>query len=342
MKRMAGPPTFVRLLLRGVRLALLTGLALLTIFGDLLWRQLPMANPNRWDRDDNWRPDPMDDPTEADLAETHPLVWEEVWAEELAPDPEPTFVPQPIASSGSMKEDTLIFGEPIFEAEPSRSQPEEPIFDPLPGAPDFSEPLAGPPPPNRPLDAKGVQWFEEEPSPFARGGGVMARMGSTAPFWIAGGIMAVLVIAALWALAGRTPEETLPANVLTPIAEGVAGSVQPPDDPAADDAFGLAGASEVSREPVAEPVVIRTLVPGQRVVVGNTNGQGIRLRSAPGTASLTLAIYNDGSVFTVLNPGGDHNVYPVNADGYQWYRIQIADSPGENLTGWAAADFLIP
>jgi hypothetical protein len=77
------------------------------------------------------------------------------------------------------------------------------------------------------------------------------------------------------------------------------------------------------------------------VVVGNTDGAGIRLRNEPGLNGLTLAIYEDGDVFTVLNPDGDYTEYPVEADGYRWYRIQIVGNPDENLTGWAVGDFLV-
>ncbi|MEZ4832904.1 MAG: hypothetical protein R2873_13085 [Caldilineaceae bacterium] len=125
-------------------------------------------------------------------------------------------------------------------------------------------------------------------------------------------------------------EDVADVEEVTPAAAGELGSVTFPESQT------ITVTAEV--EPAATPMPI--FEAGQRVIVANTEGQGIRLRNQPNRGALTLEIIEEGAAFTVLNPDGDYTEYPVEADGYRWYRIQIADSPGENLTGWAAADFL--
>lgn len=159
------------------------------------------------------------------------------------------------------------------------------------------------------------------------------RLGRTGPFWyIAAGAL-VIMVALMWFFWPGGDEDTLADTELATPLPGIAGSTTLPLE------------VEIV-EPTVEVLPTATPVPvisvNQRVVVGNTAGQGIRLRSEPGTNGQTLAIYNDGDPFVVLEPDGSDVPYPVEADGYRWYRIQVVDNPNENLTGWAAGDFLIP
>jgi hypothetical protein len=183
-----------------------------------------------------------------------------------------------------------------------------------------------------PVEPEGdYRWNEVDSHPVEPHRG--RRLGRTSPFWLMGAGLALVVVLAIWLLFFRGNDGG--DRQLAP-APGLAGSAALPEaevdgDPAVDD--------------TAEPLPTATAVPlftaGQSVIVANTAGAGIRLRNQPGTAGLTLAIYPEGESFTVLNPDGEYSSYPVEADGYRWYRIQIANGSDENLTGWAAGDFLV-
>lgn len=76
---------------------------------------------------------------------------------------------------------------------------------------------------------------------------------------------------------------------------------------------------------------------GGNVVVDNTDGEGIRLRNGPGLESNTLAIIDDGTPFIVLGTDGEQENYPVEADGFLWYRVRATTD--EEQEGWAASAF---
>lgn len=236
--------------------------------------------------------------------------------------------------------------EPVFAAEPLQS--DEPYFPPAAPAP-VDEPVFAPGQAEMqepvfeavPAQAHGVALPKDAPHSqvgwdFAPGHDaplpVARRLGRSLPNWAIGAVLGLLVLVALWfALADDDAQENADA---TQPAAGVVGSLQ----------LGEAAAPEPPAEatplpPTATPE--SRLAEGMRVVVANTNGQGIRLRSAPGTAALTLGIYNDGAPFQILSPGGDYPAYPVEADGYLWYRIRVVDDPADQLVGWAAGDFLV-
>lgn len=166
-----------------------------------------------------------------------------------------------------------------------------------------------------------------DPSQPGRG----RRLGRTGPFWLMGaGALIVILLIVLLFLLQNNDNGVADVETVTPAAAGELGSVTFPQTQSIT--------VTVELTPTAPPPV--TFDAGQRVVVTNTAGQGIRLRNQPGTGALTLEIIQEGAVFTILNPDGDFAQYPVEADGYRWYRIQVADTPESNLTGWAAADFL--
>ena len=84
------------------------------------------------------------------------------------------------------------------------------------------------------------------------------------------------------------------------------------------------------------PTVAPTTVPGglalgSYVQIKGTDGQGLRIRSAPGLNSNQLFLGYDAEVF-IIKDG------PRQADGYAWY--QLVAPYDTTRTGWAASDFL--
>jgi hypothetical protein len=78
------------------------------------------------------------------------------------------------------------------------------------------------------------------------------------------------------------------------------------------------------------PVAGGPIAVGQFVVVGGTDGYGIRLRYSPGTDSATIRIVMDGETFKVMSG--------PEVSGTNWWRVQ--DASGN--VGWASEEFLKP
>ena len=75
---------------------------------------------------------------------------------------------------------------------------------------------------------------------------------------------------------------------------------------------------------------------GDRVVIGGTSSQGVRIRAGAGTDFLTQGIYYDGDAFFILPNSDPQASYPVESDGYLWWRLRAADG----LIGWTVEEFL--
>lgn len=106
--------------------------------------------------------------------------------------------------------------------------------------------------------------------------------------------------------------------------------------------------------PTAQPTVTPVVIPtptagatatpqpqftvGERVAISNTGSQGVRVRAGAGLTFLTQGIYYDGDPFFIM-PGSDPgSPYPVESDGYTWWRLRAADG----LIGWTVQEFLEP
>lgn len=76
---------------------------------------------------------------------------------------------------------------------------------------------------------------------------------------------------------------------------------------------------------------------GDRVAIGNTGSQGVRVRAGAGLGFLTQGIYYDGDTFIVMPNSDPQGPYPVEVDGYLWWRLRAADG----LIGWTAESFLV-
>ncbi len=237
--------------------------------------------------------------------------------------------------------------EPRFDPAPEPPKP-----DPLPPEPRFDPERTPPPPPGRPeppgpdtrppVPEQEKRPPQEEEPWYGRDRMVPGfdssrarrarRLGRTVPFWwlIGALVLGIVVVASLFFRADSTPSQEPPALEASPETTGPQEALAPATTPT------------VEAQPTPVPTSPPVFGVGQQVVVANTDGEGIRLRSAPGLGSLTLEIYEEGRVFQILEPGPEYPVYPVEADGYRWYRVQVTDDPEDQLSGWVAGEFLAP
>ncbi|MFZ2358402.1 MAG: SH3 domain-containing protein [Anaerolineae bacterium] len=160
--------------------------------------------------------------------------------------------------------------------------------------------------------------------------------------------------------AGQRPRRGLPCGTLLLllvgllILAGVAFLLVGPPLPAAQEATPTPTPTATVTLPTAQPTVTPVVIPtptapgtptpqaefsiGERVVIASTGPSGVRLRAGAGLDFLTQGIYNDGDPFFVM-PGSDPDMaYPVESDGYTWWRVRAADG----LIGWTAQQFLRP
>lgn len=80
-----------------------------------------------------------------------------------------------------------------------------------------------------------------------------------------------------------------------------------------------------------EPTTPPVLKAGQQVAAIAT--PGVRLYADAHLSAPIMDVYATGALFTVMEPSGDYNGYPVENDNRQWYRLRSADG----LVGWADA-----
>lgn len=95
---------------------------------------------------------------------------------------------------------------------------------------------------------------------------------------------------------------------------------------------------DVTPIPTTDPnLVTPTLAPdtigvGAYVQISGTEGEGLRIRSAPGLTGDTVFFGGESEVFVVRDG-------PQTADGYTWWYLVAPYD--ETRAGWAAADFLV-
>jgi hypothetical protein len=115
---------------------------------------------------------------------------------------------------------------------------------------------------------------------------------------------------------------------------GGAAGVTPETESVVDAEGATAVDSVPSVEATAEEVRL-VLVPGQ-VVTGREGS--VRLYADATTSAPFLDSYGRATTFTVLEPSGEYDQYPVQQDERTWVRVRAADG----LVGWAATDTLAP
>jgi hypothetical protein len=91
-------------------------------------------------------------------------------------------------------------------------------------------------------------------------------------------------------------------------------------------------ATSIPADPNATPTLApNTMGIGGYVQINGTDGEGLRIRSAPGLTSDTVFFGGESEVFVVRDG-------PKTADNYTWWYLVAPYD--ETRAGWAAADFL--
>jgi hypothetical protein len=165
--------------------------------------------------------------------------------------------------------------------------------------------------------------------------------------WVAVPVLVVVVVAGLWwaifseADPGKVVEDTsVPRIVPTqPTQAPTEGAALPEETPTATPILlpppatftptpsvvtTPTGPAEVAEEEPSGDLAI-----GDAVVVANTGGVGLNIRTGPGTSFARIKTLPEGAVTEVV--GG-----PREADNYTWY--QIRDETG--TIGWGASRFM--
>lgn len=154
---------------------------------------------------------------------------------------------------------------------------------------------------------------------------------STSPFWLIGAILVLFTILMIWLIVrGDASPSTGPEVETTPIAGG--GEI-PTSAP-----------TSIPNPPTENPNPTPTqFYVGQQVVLdagdaGTNNGAVplFRLYAAPSLRSATYDVYRSGEQFTILEPSGDSDSYPVENENISWVRVRYADG----LVGWMDSRYL--
>lgn len=87
----------------------------------------------------------------------------------------------------------------------------------------------------------------------------------------------------------------------------------------------------------AEPGIETAFEIGNRVVITGTGDRGLRLRAGAGLDFVTLEVFQDGDVFYIMPGLEEDEDYPVESEGYVWWRLRSPD----DLVGWTVEEFLL-
>lgn len=161
------------------------------------------------------------------------------------------------------------------------------------------------------------------------------KLGRTGPVWVLGGIALVLIAGLVWLGISRLTgsEESSAVAPSEPSVQQVAAEEPTPAPP--------------TNTPGPAPTPTPILLPvNANVVVGDTEGQGVKVRAEPGLDGELVDIIPEGTTVVVLaaDPDSQHAEYPVPADGYLWYRMRVTgmeDTSENPLIGWSASEFFV-
>lgn len=146
------------------------------------------------------------------------------------------------------------------------------------------------------------------------------------------GALAVLILLiAIWGLTLRalmTPKtaQVDPTAVMNVIPAPTATVPAPPTAVTTPTAT-----TEPSKVMLSTPAPNAQIKTGDYVLIANTGGDGLRIRSGPGTQNPALFLGMDAEVFHVTDG-------PTEVDGLTWFYLSAPYD--ENRRGWAASNYL--
>ncbi|MYC95037.1 MAG: hypothetical protein F4X14_08690 [Caldilineaceae bacterium SB0661_bin_32] len=190
--------------------------------------------------------------------------------------------------------------------------------------------------PEEPLPETEYNFFDETPAAeVAAVPPPTRKLGRTGPVWVLGGTALVLIAAVVWLGVSRLTgaEESSTEAPSEPAVQQVVAEEPTPAPP--------------TNTPGPAPTPTPMLLPvNANVIVGETDGQGVKLRAQPGLAGTLVEIIAEGTAMVVLeaDPDAQHAEYPVPSDGYLWYRMRVTgmvDGEGNPLVGWSASEFFV-
>ena len=185
-----------------------------------------------------------------------------------------------------------------------------------------------------PLPEKEYTPFDETPAAeVAMGPPARRRLGRTGPVWVIGGFVLVVIAGLIWLAVSRLtgPSDVGTQTQADPDVQQV-GAATPTQEPAT---------ATPGPQPSPTPAMLTV---GANVTVGDTGGQGVLLRAGPGRSGVFVAVIEEGTSLVVMEGEPGDASYPVEADGYLWYRMRVpyqVDEEGNPLIGWSASEFFV-
>ncbi len=185
-----------------------------------------------------------------------------------------------------------------------------------------------------PVPEKEYTLFDETPAAdVAMTPPPRRKLGRTGPVWVLGGIVFVIVAGLVWLAISRL--SGAPDEVVQVAAEPTVQQV--------DEATPTTSPPTATPGPQPTPTRVRLPVLSN-VIVGDTEGQGVLLRAEPNRNGEFVTVIGEGEKAIVLEPEPVDEQYPVDADGFLWYRIRVPgqlDGEGVPLSGWSASSFFV-
>ncbi len=185
-----------------------------------------------------------------------------------------------------------------------------------------------------PVPEKEYALFDETPAAdVAMTPPPRRKLGRTGPVWVLGGIVLVVIVGLVWLAISR----------LTGAPEEVTQTAAEPTVEQVEEATPTTPGPTATTGP--QPTPTRVLLPVlSNVIVGGTEGQGVRLRQEPNVNGTSITIIKEGEQAIVLEPEPADEKYPVDANGFLWYRMRVPgqlDKDGNPLVGWSASNFFV-
>ena len=189
---------------------------------------------------------------------------------------------------------------------------------------------------DEPLQEKEYSYFEETPAAEVAAQHPPSRqLGRTGPVWFIGSFVLVVIAGLVW----------LGISRLTGSSDVTSETVSEPEVQQVVSETPTAQLPTATPGPTATPAPIELPI-NANVVVGDTEGEGVKLRASPGFSGELIEIVDEGTIMVVLaaEPSSEHPDYPVAVDGYFWYRMRVpgkVDGAGNPVIGWSASDFFV-